>query len=104
MWSLRPSYNTSILTYDTVLVLAFLNETKILACDEDTGELGEMDLDDGNRGVIGFAVDETSLLCANVFWDMVIQVNRSGVEEESVCARGKGWRMSELVCVMMVNV
>lgn len=70
MWSLRPSS----MQHDKYLVQAFINETRVLAVEED--EDGVHQLEEGE--ITGFQKGRT-LFCGCVNGNMVVQVTESGV-------------------------
>ena len=69
VWSLK---NGDDAPHDTFLVVTFMRETRVLAVDDATDEIGECDFE-------GFVADEQTLWTGNVAGGMACQVTASGV-------------------------
>eukprot|EP01135_Chromosphaera_perkinsii_P006121 Nk52_evm1s407 gene=Nk52_evmTU1s407 len=67
VWSLKENQNS---VYDTMLVISFVMDTKILAMVD--GELQEAIIE-------GFAADEQTLYCGNVVHNQLVQVTASSI-------------------------
>lgn len=65
LWSLKKSLADE---YDTFLVLSFVNETRVLAIND------EDELDEST--ISGFDSDAQTLHCANAIGDHILQITR----------------------------